>query len=296
VPGRAKRPAPPLLNTADLSVPGGIDRFLHYNRLVFEKAQQMTDNTYALEGLPHRELSRSNGPLYQQLAAALRKPIQSGALAVGEELPREADIASRFSVSLITVRQALRELESERLIRKRSAKPAIVAARDPKVSLSWSFESFGDMASFARDAVLVVKSYRQEKSPILEQHFGMAKTEKGYCLRSILHRSGNRRTQVTTFFPPDIGARIRRSDFKDPLIFRSVQTQLGLRAAVAKITVRAELASEEVARDIEVAPGSAILCVEMLFQSDDQRNVEYSIARHPADDYSITYQAPNDLT
>jgi len=255
----------------------------------------MAGNSGVQYSLQHRELSRANGPLYQQLAAALRKPIQSGALAVGDELPREADIAERFSVSLITVRQALRELESERLIRKRSAKPAVVAAQNPKINLSWSFESFGDMAFFVKDTELEVKSYRRENSAVLETHFGMSKSEKGYCLRSILHGANDRRTQVTTFFPPDIGKRIRRSDFKDPLIFRSLQSQLGLRVAVAKVTVRAELATEEVAEDLKVAQGSAIMCVEMLFQSDERRNVEFSIARHPAAYYSITYEALNDL-
>ncbi len=255
----------------------------------------MADNPQTRAGLPQRELSRANGPLYQQLAAALRKPIQSGALAVGEELPREADLAEHFSVSLITVRQALRELETERLIRKRSAKPAVVAARNPKVSLSWSLDSFEDLASFAEGAELVVKSYRRENSPILEQHFGMSKSEKGHCLRSILHGKNGRRTQVTTYFPPDIGKRISRSDFEDTLIFRSVQNLLGLRVAVAKVTVRAQVASEEIAEDLKVAPGSAVLCVEMLFQSDDGRNVECSIARHPAEYYSITYEALNDL-
>ena len=43
-------------------------------------------------------------------------------------------------------------------------------------------------------------------------------------------------------------------------------------------------------------PGSAILAVEMMYQSADQRNVEFSIARHPADMFSITYDAPNDLS
>lgn len=248
------------------------------------------------DALQHRKLLRSNGPLYQQLAAAFRKPIQSGALAVGDELPREADIAERFSVSLITVRQALRELESERLIRKRSAKPAVVSAQNPRVSLSWSFENFGDMAFFAKDTRLEVKSYRREQSDVLETHFGMSKSEKGYCLRSILHGADDRRTQVTTYFPPHIGKRIRQSDFKDSLIFRSLQSELGLRVAVAKVTVRAELASDEVAKDLRVKSGSAILCVEMLFQSEEGRNVELSVARHPAEYYSITYEAKNDLT
>src|SRR6188474_3342109 len=136
--------------------------------------------------LPKRALARANGPLYRQVADMLREPIADGSYAVGGELPKEAVIAEHFGVSLITVRQALRDLESDGLIRKRSAKPAIVTARNPSVNLSWNFKNFADMAAFTKDAQLKVKSYRKEKSTAMQRHFGMDKDGIGYCLRSIL--------------------------------------------------------------------------------------------------------------
>ncbi|TIU19095.1 MAG: GntR family transcriptional regulator, partial [Mesorhizobium sp.] len=44
-----------------------------------------------------------------------------------------------------------------------------------------------------------------------------------------------------------------------------------------------------------IALGSAVLSVEMLYQSADQQSIEFTIARHPADLFSISYDAPNDL-
>ncbi len=245
--------------------------------------------------VPKRALGRANGPLYRQLADLLRKPIADGNFAVGSELPKEARIAEHFGVSLITVRQALRELESAGLIRKRSAKPAVVVAQTPAVSLSWNFQNFADMAAFTRDAQLKVKSYRRETSPILARHFGLDEGDAGFCLRSILAVGKQRKAQITTYFPPDIGEQLARNDFTDVLIFQTVQRRLGLRLAVAHVTVRAEVADDAVADDLAIAPGSPILTIEMLYQSDDQRNIEFSVARHPADRFSITYDAPNDL-
>ncbi len=245
--------------------------------------------------LPKRVLGRAAGPLYRQLADLLRKPIEDGNFSVGSELPKEARIAEHFGVSLITVRQALRELEAEGLIKKRSAKPAVVAARNPSVNLSWNFKNFADMAAFTRDAQLKVKSYRKEKSPLPHRHFGLGDDEQGYCLRSILSVGKQRKAQITTYFPPDIGERFTRDDFTDVLIFQSVQRLLGLRLVVAHVTVRAEVADEAVAADLGIAVGSPVLTVEMLYQSEDQRNIEFSVARHPADMFSITYDAPNDL-
>src|SRR6187399_2321980 len=68
-------------------------------------------------------LTRAGGPLYKQLLAILRESIVSGSPPVGTPLPREADLAESFRVSLITVRQALRDLEAEGFIKKRAAKP-----------------------------------------------------------------------------------------------------------------------------------------------------------------------------
>ncbi len=255
----------------------------------------MDEAVSTVELLPKRLLARANGPLYRQLADVLRDPIENGVFPVGGELPKEASIAERFGVSLITVRQALRELEAEGLIRKRSAKPAVVTARSPSVNLSWTFKNFADMAAFTKDAQLKVKSYRQETAPLLQRHFGMGKDEAGYCLRSVLAVGRQKKAQITTYFPPDIGSSLSREDFSDVLIFQSVQRRLGIRMAVAHCTVRAEVADERIAADLDIAIGAPVLTVEMLYQSADQRNIEFSIARHPANLFSITYDAPNDL-
>jgi GntR family transcriptional regulator len=255
----------------------------------------MDELAASIELLPKRALLRANGPLYRQLADVLREPISSGQFPVGGELPKEASIAAHFGVSLITVRQALRDLETDGLIRKRSAKPAVVAARSPLANLSWNFSNFADMAAFTKDGSLRVKSYKRESSPMLTRHFGLRDGESGYCLRSVLTVAPQQKAQITTYFPPDIGAGFTRQDFTDVLIFRSVQKRLGVRLDVAHVTVRAEIADEDVGRDLEIEPGSAVLAVEMLYQSD-QRNIEFSIARHPADKFSIIYDAPNDLS
>ena len=249
-----------------------------------------------LELLPNRVLARANGPLYRQLADVLREPIASGAFPVGAELPKEANIAQRFGVSLITVRQALRDLEADGLIRKRSAKPAVVAAKSPSVSLSWKFKNFADMAAFTKDARLKIKSYRRETSPTMQRVFGLEPDASGFCLRGVLQVGDQKKAQITSYFPPEVGARLTRSDFDDVLIFQSVQKHLGVRLAVAHVTVRAEIADATIAADLGRPEGSAILAIEMLYQSADLQKIEFTVARHPADIFSITYDAPNDLS
>jgi GntR family transcriptional regulator len=55
-------------------------------------------------------------PLYYQLQEALKQQIESGVWTAGDALPSEPELARRFSVSRVVVRQALAILEDDRQI------------------------------------------------------------------------------------------------------------------------------------------------------------------------------------
>ena len=57
--------------------------------------------------------------LPDQIATAIRESIVSGALAVDERLPNEVELAAQFGVSRPTVREALKRLAAQNLIRSR---------------------------------------------------------------------------------------------------------------------------------------------------------------------------------
>ena len=66
-----------------------------------------------------------------------------------------------------------------------------------------------------------------------------------------------------------------------------------MRMAGARITLSAELADEDTARDLDYSVGEPILTMQMLYSSTDGRPVELTIAKHRADRFSITYDLPN---
>ena len=62
----------------------------------------------------------SDIPLYAQLVGIIKRNISTGALAVGDLLPSEAELCRWMNISRNTVRQAIGELEDEGLVvRKR---------------------------------------------------------------------------------------------------------------------------------------------------------------------------------
>ena len=255
---------------------------------------QATGSERLLGRLSTQPLSRSDGPLYRQLNTLLRAAIRDSGLDAGHALPREADIASRFGVSLITVRQAMRELQLDGLIQKRAAKPAVIARPTvPKSAID--FESLASIAASANDRRLDIASYGREASALASEVFGLSPKERPYCLRAVLYAGEQPGCRCTFFFPPAIGRRLKRKDFDDVVVFRSVQRRLGIKLSGARINVRAELAGEELAEALLCEPGFPILVTEMLYRSAEGDLVEFTINENRADFFSLSFEAPNGL-
>lgn len=243
-----------------------------------------------------RTLTRKKGPFYRQVADILREPIVLGTLKPGQSLPREADLAERFDVSLITIRQALRDLESEGLIHKRAAKPAVVAEPKPRTKTSFDFQSLAAIVASTEGRRLEILSYRKQVSDHAREMFGLKPREASYCLQAILHVDSRPVCQNTIYFAPSIGSRLKRSDFDDVVVFRSVQRHLGIRLKGARISVRAEVADAALAKLLDYDVGGAILVLEILYYSSSGEPIELTINRNRADLFSLNYDAPNDIS
>ncbi len=237
-------------------------------------------------------ISRGPAPLYRQAAAQLRAAIGSGRIAVGAELATEAELARGFGVSLITVRQALRELETDGLIRKRPAKAAVVTASMPLLPAPRPLNSIEDVVAATAGADLRISSYGPRRSAEAAAAFGLPLGTALPCLRGRLFRDGGPLSEVTIYFPPEIGARLSRADFDDVVVFRSVERHLGIRLAGARITVTAEPADAALARALDTEAGAPVLVNRMLWRAVDGSPVELTIARHRADRYSLSYDFP----
>jgi GntR family transcriptional regulator, transcriptional repressor for pyruvate dehydrogenase complex len=68
-------------------------------------------------------------PAYRKVAARIAERIRSRALREGERLPAETELARQFGVNRSTVREALRELESRGLVRRRPGSKLMCVSR-----------------------------------------------------------------------------------------------------------------------------------------------------------------------
>lgn len=83
-------------------------------------------------------------PAYEQVSRELERQILGGVLQPGQILPTETALAEKFGVNRSTVREGIRRLESEGLVRRGGAK-----------RLTVSVPHYGDLAPRASRALVL---------------------------------------------------------------------------------------------------------------------------------------------
>jgi GntR family transcriptional regulator len=72
--------------------------------------------------------TRSQVPIYAQIAACVRRAIAAGTVKPGSKLPPSRDLARELDVNMHTVQRAYGELRDEGLLELRQGRGAIVAS------------------------------------------------------------------------------------------------------------------------------------------------------------------------
>lgn len=104
--------------------------------------------------------------LQEQLAQSMRASLESGSYAPGDKIPSEAELASVFEVSRVTVRAALAQLVDEGLLVKKQGKGTFVRQRR-HVETSYSSGSFTETCrAMGAEPSTKVLSLKQIEAPL----------------------------------------------------------------------------------------------------------------------------------
>jgi GntR family transcriptional regulator len=240
-------------------------------------------------GVP-RTLPADRGmALYRRVHEALRRAIAEGGWAPGGSLPSEASLGARFGVSRITVRQAMQLLQVEGYIRTQRARRAVVVARNPLGAGPDKIDTIEELIEAASDAQLRVLSWRNELAPEEAQILGVPPGSDLHCLRSLLTKDRKPHARSIIYFHPSIGARLRRRDFDDVVVFRVLLRELGVRLVDVKRTIWAELATPEDIAQLGVRRGDPMLCTRLVYRGEQGLPVENALTRYVARDVRLTY-------
>jgi DNA-binding GntR family transcriptional regulator len=104
----------------------------------------------------HETLVEGEGgqPIYQQVAAQLRRAITDGRYPVGARLPTELELCEQFGISRFTARAAVRLLSTAGLVTRRQRVGTVVIALPGEARYSHDVSSVRDLFQYAQDTEL----------------------------------------------------------------------------------------------------------------------------------------------
>lgn len=143
-------------------------------------------------------------PLYLQLKKQLLENISAGVYSKGQKIPTENELAQIFSVSRITVRKALKELEQEGLLVRHQGKGTFVTDHSLRRDISHN-SSFTEICSSTglTPGGRTIKSVFEDATPSDVKELGVEPESKVIALERIRYADGIPVAIEISRFPED---------------------------------------------------------------------------------------------
>jgi len=227
-------------------------------------------------------------PLYQRVAAELRRQIVRGDLPVGEPVPSEAQLADQWSASRGTVRQALGVLRTEGLVGGGRGRPPVVRAVHPPQP----FETFESFTSWALDSGRVpgqrTLELARRPAPVeVADALGIDPGEWVVQVRRVRSLDGAAVMVERSTFVEPVGRLLFDADLDGGSIYAQLAAH-GVELVSATHIFDAVAADAVDAELLEVAPSAPLLRERRLAHGGDGEPYEYSDDRYRPDRVSFT--------
>ncbi|CAO3431408.1 Putative alkanesulfonate metabolism utilization regulator [Azospirillum endophyticum] len=229
--------------------------------------------------------------LYVRIKDELRTAILNGDLKPYDRLPSESSLRERFSVSRITVRQALGELHKEGLIFTIHGKGSFVSKPKTDQSLT-RLQGFAEAMAEAGHEI-----HNQllglEEVPADAQVAERLALAPGSPVTEIRRLRFLNRVPISvdiTYVPVEIGQKLAKADLATRDIFLIIENDLGIPLGNADLAIEATAADDELAGRMKIMRGAPLLRIERLTYTADGQplDFEYLFYRGDAFRYRLT--------
>ena len=206
---------------------------------------------------------------YQAIAADLAAKIRDGQYAPGAALPAQRELSAAYGVTLMTLRQALRELDAAGLIVQRPGKGTFVA--EPHLAYQ-----LGSLRSFADDLreqghevrTTVVACTRLRVSPLIAARLRVRETETGLRLERVRAFAGRRAIHQVSWIREPPADRLRAVDFTTTSLYAAL-ADVGVAVARASETIRPDVLGADLARHLDEDEGAPVLVSDRITYGPD---------------------------
>lgn len=226
-------------------------------------------------------------PLWHQLAEALRARITAGEWGAGFQIPTEDQLCETFGVSRITVRQGVRQLESEGLLRRDQGRGTFV--RDARLIAGDS-----GLTSFTQEVVRLgakgtsrlLSATVVPASEAVAAALGIAEGDDVNRIRRLRLGDDEPMGVQTAHVRIDRAPDLHIADDDDASLYERLRTVYGIVPREAVEVYRVGSADPEDASILKIAAGTPVFVVERTTH-DHEGPYEFTVSTMRGDKYEI---------
>lgn len=217
-------------------------------------------------------------PRYQLIADDLAQRIHSGQIPADSQLPSESDLAIRYNVSRMTVRQALNQLEAARLVQRRRGAGSFVLGRAHQtrdlLTLRPFAEEFADRNAVV-DSIVVVAEERDDIPAEVESALCRGKSQRCVHIVRVRRVDGVAAAYQDAWIPFSVAPSLALEPLVEQSLYRTLRVRYGVELAWADQVISPATAVGEMASLLQVDSGSSLIKIERLTYSSRNAPVEY---------------------
>jgi GntR family transcriptional regulator len=236
-----------------------------------------------------RVAAGGQGPLFRRVVEIVRKEILQGVHPVGQRLPTENDLSTRFGVSRQTIREALRELRLAGLVTSRRGSGTTVARQDTAQYYLHETGSLEDLAQYATSTRWDYSTRHEPLEEKLAAQLGVGTSEKWMRLEGCRY-AGNEPKPVywtQAWIHGDYAGVARLLERRTTPIFELMEDLYGVRVDEVEQRVRGRTVPPEVAPLLGLRRSTAVIELSRTYRLADGKVVELSTNLYPIDNFNL---------
>jgi GntR family transcriptional regulator len=237
-------------------------------------------------------------PIYYQIKQTIKNWIINKEFSLGEKIPSENELAEKFNVNRLTIRQAIAQLTQEGFLESRRGEGTFVTENENLIN-SFNLETMGFMDDlfYQQISKIKIKSVvmnRVVPPKLIKEKLELNSDEKEVVqIKRVRILKEKLFTYTINYLPLAIGARMTEKDLYERPLLQILEQDMGIRFTEAVQKIEASFADKEVAEKLEIASGSPILFVERIIYTQKHNPVEIFQSSYRGDLYNFTVRFKN---
>lgn len=215
-------------------------------------------------------------PLYRQIKRLITESLVSGEWAPGAPIPSEMELAQRYSVSQGTVRKAVSELASQKILVRHQGKGTFVASHSQESTKFPFLRITPDSGVVEEVDARLLDFWRIKLDGQSAGFLNVAEGSSGWLIRRILAPEGEESIYEEIRLPGSSFETIEESMITDHqcMLYSMYESIFNVRIVYVEERVKAIIGEGEIVDRLGLLDGAPLLKVERVAYTYDDRPVE----------------------